>query len=127
MLFVGWSIIEGIGAALVIPAVVALAAINYTGRDRAFAYAMLGGVAGAAAAAGPLIGGWVTSEFSWQWVFAAETLLIRRLDLAAGQHNQGPPGPTKHESIRPRGGCSLRRLDGYRRVGPSFCQHLGLA
>ena len=58
------------------PAVVALAAINYTGRDRAFAYAMLGGVAGAAAAAGPLIGGWVTSEFSWQWVFAAETLLI---------------------------------------------------
>lgn len=76
MLFVGWSIIEGIGAALVIPAVVALAAINYTGRDRAFAYAMLGGVAGAAAAAGPLIGGWVTSEFSWQWVFAAETLLI---------------------------------------------------
>ena len=66
MLFVGWSIIEGIGAALAIPAVVALAAIIYTGRDRAFAYAMLGGVGGAAAAAGPLIGGWVTSKFSWQ-------------------------------------------------------------
>jgi MFS family permease len=81
MLFFGWSIIEGIGAALVIPAIVALAAINYTGRDRAFAYAMLGGVAGAAAAAGPLIGGWVTSEFSWQWVFAAETLLIAGLVL----------------------------------------------
>ena len=81
MLFLGWSIIEGIGAALVIPAIAALAAINYTGRDRAIAYAMLGGVAGAAAAAGPLIGGWVTSEFSWQWVFAAETLLIVALIL----------------------------------------------
>jgi MFS family permease len=111
MLFIGWSIIEGIGAALVIPAIAALAAINYAGRDRAIAYAMLGGVAGAAAAAGPLIGGWVTIQFSWQWVFAAETLLILALI----------------ESIRPRGGCSFRNLNGYRRVGPSFCQHLGLA
>jgi MFS family permease len=81
MLFIGWSIIEGIGAALVIPAIAALAAINYAGRDRAIAYAMLGGVAGAAAAAGPLIGGWVTIQFSWQWVFAAETLLILALIL----------------------------------------------
>ena len=81
MLFIGWSIIEGIGAALVIPAIAALAAINYAGRDRAIAYAMLGGVAGAAAAAGPLIGGWVTIQFSWQWVFAGETLLILALIL----------------------------------------------
>ncbi len=76
MLFIGWSIIEGIGAALVIPAIAALAAINYSGRDRALAYALLGGIAGAAAAAGPLIGGWVTSTFSWRWVFAAETIMI---------------------------------------------------
>jgi len=76
MLYIGWSIVEGIGAALVIPAIAALAAINYTGRDRAVAYALLGGIAGAAAAAGPLIGGWVTSSFSWRWVFAAETIMI---------------------------------------------------
>ena len=76
MLFIGWSIIEGMGAALVIPAIAALAAINYTGKDRAIAYALLGGIAGAAAAAGPLIGGWVTSTFSWRWVFAAETIMI---------------------------------------------------
>ena len=48
MLYIGWSIVEGIGAALVIPAIAALAAINYTGRDRAVAYALLGGIAGAA-------------------------------------------------------------------------------
>ncbi len=76
MLFVGWSIVEGIGAAMVIPAIAALAAVNYSGRDRAIAYALLGGVAGAAAAAGPLIGGWVTSQFTWRWVFVAETLII---------------------------------------------------
>lgn len=76
VLFVGWSIIEGLGAVLVIPAIAALAAVNYEGRDRAIAYGILGGIAGAAAAAGPLIGGWVTTEFSWRWVFAAETIII---------------------------------------------------
>ena len=76
MLFIGWSVIEGIGAVLVIPAIAALAAANYEGRDRALAYGILGGIAGAAAAAGPLIGGFVTSYFSWRWVFAAETILI---------------------------------------------------
>lgn len=75
-LFIGWSIVEGLGAVLVIPAIAALAATNYEGRDRAIAYGILGGIAGAAAAAGPLIGGWVTSEFSWRWVFAAETIII---------------------------------------------------
>ncbi|MCH1447458.1 MAG: MFS transporter, partial [Candidatus Nanopelagicales bacterium] len=81
MLFVGWSIIEGVGAAMVIPSITALAAINYTGRDRAVAYALLGGVAGAAAAAGPLIGGWATTYLSWRWVFGAETIMIIALIL----------------------------------------------
>lgn len=76
MLFVGWSIIEGVGAALVIPAIASLAAVNYTGRDRAVAYALLGGIAGAAAAAGPLIGGWVTTEFTWRWVFIVEVIIL---------------------------------------------------
>jgi MFS family permease len=76
VLFIGWSIIEGLGAVLVIPAVAALAASNYQGRDRAVAYGILGGLSGAAVAIGPLVGGWVTTEFSWRWVFAAETIII---------------------------------------------------
>jgi len=96
MLFIGWSIIEGLGAALVIPAIAALAAVNYQGRDRAIAYAMLGGIAGAAAAAGPLIGGWVTSEFSWRWVFAAETLIIVAVILPlSGTIKDLPVQPSK--------------------------------
>ena len=81
VLFLGWSVIEGLGAVLVIPAIAALAAVNYEGRDRAIAYGILGGIAGAAAAAGPLIGGWVTTEFSWRWVFAAETIIILAIIL----------------------------------------------
>lgn len=75
MLFIGWSVIEGLGAVLVIPAIAALAAVNYTGRDRALSFGILGGVAGAAAAAGPVIGGYMTTYLSWRYVFAFEVVI----------------------------------------------------
>ena len=70
VLFLGWSIIEGLGAVLVIPAVAALIADNYEGRDRITAFAVIGAVSGAAVAAGPLIGGFLTTYASWRVVFA---------------------------------------------------------
>ena len=76
VLMIGWSGIEGLGAVLVIPAIAALTAANYEGRERALAFALLGGIAGAAAAAGPLIGGFMTTELSWRVVFAAETVTV---------------------------------------------------
>ena len=81
MLLVGWSFIEGFGAILVIPAIAALTANTYTGRQRALAYGILGGVSGASAALGPLIGGWVTTYYSWRLVFAAETVTVLALML----------------------------------------------
>ena len=76
VLLIGWSGIEGLGAVLVIPAIAALTAGEYSGRERALAYGLLGGIAGAAAAAGPLIGGFVTSALTWRVVFAAETVTV---------------------------------------------------
>ncbi len=76
MLFVGWSIIEGLGAVLIIPAVAALVATNYKGKDRVKAYAIIGAVSGAAAAAGPLIGGFVTTYLDWRYVFFAEVIIM---------------------------------------------------
>jgi MFS family permease len=76
VLLVGWSFIEGMGAVLVIPAIAALTAITYSGRQRALAYGILGGVSGASAALGPLIGGWVTANYTWRLVFAAETVVV---------------------------------------------------
>lgn len=76
MLFVGWSVIEGLGAVLVIPAIAALTATNYKGQDRLKAYAIIGAVAGAAAAAGPLIGGYVTTYLDWRYVFFAEVFIM---------------------------------------------------
>jgi EmrB/QacA subfamily drug resistance transporter len=76
VLLIGWSGVEGIGAALVLPAIVSLVAVTYSGKQRALAFGIIGGVAGAAIAAGPLIGGWVTTEFSWRYVFAGETVIV---------------------------------------------------
>jgi MFS family permease len=74
-LMFGWSILEGIGAALVLPALVALVASNYQGSDRAIAYGVLGGVAGAGIAVGPILGGWVTTDFTWRLVFIGEVVV----------------------------------------------------
>ena len=85
VLLIGWSGVEGFGAVLVIPAIAALTAASYEGRERALAYALLGGVAAVAIAAGPLIGGWVTTEFSWRYVFAAETVVVILILLLRGR------------------------------------------
>jgi MFS family permease len=76
MLFVGWSIVEGLGAVLIIPAIAALVATNYKGKDRVKAYAVVGGVSGAAAAAGPLIGGFMTTYLDWRYVFFGEVVIM---------------------------------------------------
>ncbi|MGZ8769001.1 MFS transporter, partial [Aeromicrobium sp.] len=76
ILTLGWSVLEGIGAALVLPALVALIAGNFEGASRKVAYAVIGGVAGAGIAVGPILGGWATTEYSWRIIFAGEVLLV---------------------------------------------------
>jgi MFS family permease len=90
VLLVGWSGVEGFGAVLVVPAIAALTAASYEGRERALAYALLGGIAAVAVAAGPLIGGWVTTEFSWRYVFAGETVVVIGILLLRGQIARAP-------------------------------------
>lgn len=76
ILALGWSVLEGIGAALVLPALAALIAGNFEGAQRKAAYAVIGGVAGAGIAIGPILGGWATTELSWRVVFAGEVVLV---------------------------------------------------
>jgi EmrB/QacA subfamily drug resistance transporter len=90
VLLFGWSLIEGLGAALVIPAIAALIAANYEGKERALAYGIIGGVAGAAIATGPLIGGWVTTTFTWRYVFAAETVIVTAILLVRRRMKAAP-------------------------------------
>ncbi|MEU1515448.1 MFS transporter [Streptomyces sp. NPDC005811] len=76
VLALGWSVIEGLGAAMVLPAMAALVAASYRGRDRAVAYGVVGGLAGAGIAVGPLLGGWVTTYLTWRLVFAGEVVVV---------------------------------------------------
>ncbi|CAL9398377.1 MFS transporter [Streptomyces sp. Tu 3180] len=76
VLVLGWSVIEGLGAAMVLPAMAALVAESYRGRDRAVAYGVVGGLAGAGIAVGPLLGGWVTTYLTWRLVFAGEVVVV---------------------------------------------------
>ena len=91
VLLIGWSLVEGLGAAMVMPAIVSLIAGTYGGKERALAFGIVGGVAGAAIAAGPLIGGWVTTEFSWRYVFAGETLIVAAILLLRRRLKRFPP------------------------------------
>jgi EmrB/QacA subfamily drug resistance transporter len=76
MLALGWSVLEGLGAALVLPALAALIGGNFAGQARKVAYAVIGGVAGAGIAVGPILGGWATTELTWRVVFGGEVVLV---------------------------------------------------
>src|SRR3954451_11596199 len=96
-LMFGWSILEGIGAALVLPAMVALVAGTYRGSDRAVAYGVLGGVAGAGIAVGPILGGWATTDFTWRLVFVGEVIVAIGILLGTrlmAQPERAPGKPT---------------------------------
>jgi MFS family permease len=100
VLTLGWSILEGIGAALVMPALVALIAGNFEGRERKVAYAVIGGVAGAGIAVGPILGGWATTELSWRVVFVGEVILVLGiLAMTPRVHDAPRSGPVPRLDI----------------------------
>jgi EmrB/QacA subfamily drug resistance transporter len=76
VLLLGWSLLEGIGAALILPAIVALVAGNFPTERRPAAYGLVAAAGAIAVAVGPLIGGFCTTYFSWRWVFAGEVVLV---------------------------------------------------
>jgi EmrB/QacA subfamily drug resistance transporter len=74
-LLFGWSLLEGIGASLIMPAIVALIAANFPPEGRPRAYGLVGAAGAIAIAVGPLIGGLATTYASWRWVFAGEVVV----------------------------------------------------
>ena len=91
VLMIGWSGLEGLGAVLIMPAIVALVASNFGKPARPRAYGLVASAGAIAAALGPLIGGFFTTYASWRWVFAGEVLIVAVILLFARRVNDTPP------------------------------------
>src|SRR5262245_43676091 len=76
VLIFGWSFLEGIGAALIMPAIVALVASNFPRSERPRAYGLVASASAIAVAAGPLIGGFFTTYLLWRLVFAGGVVVV---------------------------------------------------
>jgi MFS family permease len=76
VLIIGWSFLEGVGAALIMPAIVALVASNFPPEGRPRAYGLVASAGAIAVAAGPLIGGACTTYLTWRVVFAGEVVIV---------------------------------------------------
>lgn len=70
------AVVEGLGAAMMMPSTAALLLSEYRGKDRAIAFGMFGAVAGTAATVGPLLGGFLTTNYSWRWNYLINPFVV---------------------------------------------------
>ena len=96
VLMFGWSFLEGVGAALILPAIVALVASNFGRDERPKAYGLVASAGAIAVAAGPLIGGLFTTYLSWRWVFVGEVLLVGVILVLTRRMADTPPEEGAH-------------------------------
>lgn len=66
---IGARLLQGLGGAMILPATLSTVNAMFSGRERGIAFAIWGSTIGGMAALGPLIGGWLTTTFSWHWAF----------------------------------------------------------
>src|SRR5215212_9910706 len=98
VLILGNSVFEGVGTALLIPPVYILATMWFTDvTSRARAFGVISGAGGVGAAAGPLIGGVITTGISWRAAFIFQALIIVTIILLSRRlEDPLPPDPTRH-------------------------------
>src|SRR2546421_521428 len=101
VLILGNSIFEGVGTALLIPPVYILTTLLFTDlTSRARAFGVITGMGGVGAAAGPLIGGLITTAISWRAAFVFQALVVSAIVLLARRiEDPLAPDPTRHFDI----------------------------
>lgn len=91
MLLLGWSIMEGVGAALMMPATTSIISGSYEGDKRAFALGITSSMASGAGTVGPIIGGFLTTYYSWRYAFGLELIVIMVIVIFSGEISVFPP------------------------------------
>jgi len=105
VLLTGWSVIEGCAAAAIMPSTMALLASSYPiSKHRATAFAIYGGIGAAGAAVGPILGGFIISNFSWRFVFASELMLVVVILIFSGMLKEVEIDASKRPSMDIIGG-----------------------
>ena len=93
VLLLGWSVLEGLGAVLIMPSVVALVATNFGRSERPRAYGLVASAGAIAVAVGPLLGGLLTTYASWRWVFVGEVVIVLGILALSRRMADSPPVP----------------------------------
>ncbi|MGH3210684.1 MAG: MFS transporter, partial [Trebonia sp.] len=96
-LLVGGRLVQGFGAAMMTPAALSILTTTFQGTDRHKALGAWAGISGMASAVGMLVGGTLTQEFGWRWVFfislpLAALVLLGTFRLLAADHGRPVPG-----------------------------------
>ncbi len=66
---IGSRVLQGVGGAMVLTTSLSLINATFRGRERGIAFAIWGSTIGGMVAVGPLLGGWLTTYYSWRWAF----------------------------------------------------------
>jgi MFS family permease len=90
MLFIGWSVLEGVGAALMMPASTSIVTGSYEGERRVFALGITSSMASGAGSLGPIIGGFLTTYYSWRYAFGLEFIIIAAILIGSGRVSKFP-------------------------------------
>ena len=103
MFIIGEAIIEGIGASLMLPATMGILSSTFSGRERATAFGAWGATMGAAVALGPLLGGFLTTNYSWRWAFRINVIVVPFAILGAVVFMRHVAPPSRRQRIDVRG------------------------
>jgi MFS family permease len=99
LLMIGYSLLEGVGSALLIPPIYILITVLFSDlKDRAKWFGVVSGAAGLGAAAGPLIGGLITSYISWRASFLLQVAVVAGIALLARRIDD-PPLPAERPAF----------------------------
>jgi EmrB/QacA subfamily drug resistance transporter len=106
-LIVGEALIEGIGAALMLPTTLSIISTTFQGHERATAFAAWGATVGAGAALGPVVGGFLTTNYTWRWAFGINVIVAPLAILGALLFVRRDRPPEHRVSIDLPGACLI--------------------
>lgn len=90
-------VVQGFGGAMVLPTTLSLVNATFQGRERGIAFAVWGSTIGGMVAVGPVLGGWLATDFTWRWAFLINVPLgiIIMIGLLATVMESKAPGAKK--------------------------------